>query len=198
MKIGRSVLIIGGLILATGVIFAGCKSYQGSSTTPTLTPTLEPTATPVSEVSTELGKDARNATYIIEGKPVTLTDGKAQTPVAPGSSTMVTTELFSETKGELTGDTHSDSAVMLTQNQGGSGTFFYEAAALYEGGEYRGTNGILLGDRIAPQTTQVANLKITVNYAERAPGEPMTAKPSVGVSKYFKVDGTTLVETTQN
>jgi hypothetical protein len=190
MRIGRSVLIIGGLLLATGVIFAGCQRY-GSESTPA--PTLSPEAT----VPVTLGADAKNATYIIEGQPVTLVNGKAEVPVAPGSATMVTTSLFSETKGELTGDTNPDYAVMLTQNQGGSGTFFYEAAALNKDGEFLGTNGILLGDRIAPQTTQILDETITVNYAERKPEEPMTADPSVGVSKYFIVEGTTLVETTK-
>jgi hypothetical protein len=184
------VLIIGGLLLATGVIFAGCQRFSGD-TTPT------PTPTPEASMSTKLGNDAQNATYIIEGKPVTLINGKSEIPVAPGSATIITTTIFSETKGELTGDTAADTAVLLTQNQGGSGTFFYQAAALNQDGKYLGTNGILLGDRIAPQTTQITDLMIIANYAERKPDEPMTADPSVGVSKYFVVEGTTLIETTK-
>jgi len=63
-----------------------------------------------------------------------------------------------------------------------------------KGVHYKGTNAILLGDRIAPQTTEIKNGQVIVNYADRAAGEPMTARPSVGVSKYLKVEGTTLVE----
>jgi hypothetical protein len=33
--------------------------------------------------------------------------------------------------------------------------------------------------------TEIRNEVLIVNYADRAPGEPMTAQPSVGVSKYL-------------
>jgi len=58
-----------------------------------------------------------------------------------------------------------------------------------------GTNAILLGDRIAPDTTQIANSIITVNYADRKPTDPMSTPPSVGVSKYLVVAGAVLYDT---
>jgi hypothetical protein len=64
-----------------------------------------------------------------------------------------------------------------------------------EDGRYQGTNAVLLGDRIAPQTTEIRDGgMLIVNYVERKPGEPMTTRPSMGVSKYLKVEGTMLVE----
>ena len=56
-----------------------------------------------------------------------------------------------------------------------------------------GSDGYLLGDRIAPQTIEVSpNPRhkdvIVVNYADRAPGEPMSSQPSIGKSAYLKLD----------
>jgi hypothetical protein len=66
-------------------------------------------------------------------------------------------------------------------------------AALNKESGFVGSDGYLLGDRIAPQTTEASqNPKhknvIVVNYADRAQGEPMTARPSVGKSAYLKLD----------
>jgi len=58
-----------------------------------------------------------------------------------------------------------------------------------------GTNAILLGDRIAPDTTQIANGIVTVNYADRKPTDPMSTPPSIGVSKYLVMTGKTLYDT---
>lgn len=84
-------------------------------------------------------------------------------------------------------------AFLLTQEGGGSGVFFYAVAALNTGRGYAGSDGYLLGDRIAPQSTNVSqNTRhqrvVIFNYAERMPGEPMTARPSVGKSVYLKID----------
>jgi hypothetical protein len=165
---------------------------------PKPTPALLPTGEAAAPEPAVPATDPKNASYTIEGQTVTLVNGEAEVPAAPGSATMVTTTLFGEpTAGDLDGDKVPDAAVMLVQSPGGSGTFYYEAAALNRGGIYAGTNAILLGDRIAPQTTQVSGGVITVNYAERASGEPMTAQPSVGVSKYFQVENDRLAEVQQ-
>ena len=138
--------------------------------------------------------DYKNATYLIEGVPVTLKNGEAQTPAAPGSSSMVTTKYFgNELKTDLNGDGKQDVAFILTQNSGGSGTFYYAVAAIDTGSGYVGSDGYPLGDRIAPQTTNLSqnpNQKgvVVFNYADRAAGEPMTAAPSVGKSVYLKLD----------
>jgi hypothetical protein len=136
-----------------------------------------------------------NITLTIEGQSVTLVDGRAESAAAPGSASKVVTQYFgNEATGDLNGDGTPDTAFLVTQSGGGSGTFYYVVVALKTAGGYQGTNAVLLGDRIAPQTTEIRNGQLIVNYADRAAGEPMTAQPSVGVSKYLKVQGTTLVE----
>ena len=138
--------------------------------------------------------DPQNATYNVGGTPVALVNGNASTPAAPGSATQITTKIFTTTSGDLNGDGKQDAAVILVQNPGGSGTFYYVAAAINGANGAQGTNAVLLGDRIAPDTLEIKNGQIIANYADRKPGDPMTAKPSVAVSKYLNVSGLILAE----
>ncbi len=126
--------------------------------------------------------------FKISGEPVYLVNGVYEKELAPGSaSKMVVAYFGNEVTGDFNQDGITDSAFLVTQTTGGSGTFFYLATAL--GGE-----AVFIGDRIAPQTTEYSNEQIIVNYADRKEGEPMTANPSVGVSKYFKFENGNLVE----
>src|SRR3989339_952033 len=130
--------------------------------------------------------NAKSCTYSVDGKDITLKDGYAAQAINADSATKLITRYFgNELAGYFDDDEFSDRAFILTQESGGSGTFFYLAAALGSKDKCNGTNAILLGDRIAPQTTEFRNGEIIVNYAERRPEEPMTASPSVGVSKYL-------------
>ncbi|MFA6463514.1 MAG: hypothetical protein WCV55_00735 [Candidatus Paceibacterota bacterium] len=141
--------------------------------------------------------DFKNTSYSIEGQVVTLQNGLAETEILPGSASKKTTKYFgNELKTDLDGDGLQDVAFLLTQNSSGSGTFYYVVVALNTKDGYVGTNAILLGDRIAPQTTEFKDGKIVVNFAERLPNEPMTAKLSRGVSKYFQVQDNKLISVT--
>lgn len=135
----------------------------------------------------------KDATYIIDGQPVTLSGGYSEIPIAPGSASKTITEYFgNEAVGDLNGDGTPDIAFLLTQTSGGSGTFYYVVVALKTSNGYQGTNAVFLGDRIAPQNTEIQNGEVIVNYADRNPAEPMTAQPSLGKSMYLKVVGATL------
>jgi len=139
--------------------------------------------------------DYKNATYSVEGQNVTLVNGKAEIETAPGSASKTVIQYFgNEARGDLNGDGLPDVAFLITSTGGGSGTFYYVVAALQGIDSYGGTNAVLLGDRIAPQTTEIRDGEILVNYADRKPDEPMTTQPSVGVSKYLRVSGTQLQE----
>lgn len=140
------------------------------------------------------GKSPKDATYSIDGTAITLVNGVAEIEAAPGSASKITTRYFgNELATDLDGDGREDTVLLLTQETGGSGVFFYAVAALSTEEGYIGSDGYFLGDRIAPQTTEVSRNPrhknvIVVNYAERAAGEPMTARPSVGKSAYLKLD----------
>jgi hypothetical protein len=124
--------------------------------------------------------DPLNATYWIEGQPAALVDGQCERPAAPGSAITMHTAIWkSVVYGDLDDDGDEDAALVLIHDPGGSGTFYYAAAALNTGGRYRGTNGILLGDRIAPTELSIRNHRVVIDYTDRNPDEPLSEAPSV-------------------
>lgn len=146
------------------------------------------------EKRVDTAADHKNAEYVLDGKRVKLTDGVAEMEAAPGSASKIITRYFgNEVKHDLNDDGREDVVFLLSQETGGSGIFFYVVAALNTEKGFIGSQGLLLGDRIAPQTTEISrnpNHKnvIVVNYAVRNPGEPMTTRPSLGKSIWLKLD----------
>jgi hypothetical protein len=131
---------------------------------------------------------AMNATYLINGQPITLVNGISEIPAAPGSASMQVTKYFGDLAvGDFNFDGKNDAALILTQDNGGSGTFYYLAVALGTAKGYAGTNALLIGDRITPKSIEFQNAVIVVNYLDRNPGEPFTVQPSLGVTKYFEI-----------
>lgn len=171
------------------VIFAvGIVKFSGKTPSDqTLTPTSE-----------QASSDYKNIAYQIEGQEILLKNGVAETVAAPDSVETVTTEYFgNEVKWDFNNDGTQDVAFVLTQSGGGTGVFYYVVVAIKTTSGYKGTNAIFLGDRIAPQTTEFRNSKIVVNYMDRKPNESFSSDPSVGVSKYLKVNGSQLLEVSQ-
>jgi len=124
--------------------------------------------------------DPENTSYIIENQEINFSDGKAN-----GGTAVI---FGSVAQGDLNNDGIADAAVLIQEQPGGSGTFYYLAAALNSQGKTEGTNAILLGDRIAPQNIEIKDARIIANYAIRQPGEAMAVQASLGVSSYFLVN----------
>jgi heat shock protein HslJ len=152
----------------------------------------------VVENGAEKQSSPKNATYTIEGVPVTLVDGKAETAAVSGSASMITTEYFgNEVAYDFNADGRMDTAFILTQTSGGSGTFFYEVVALDLPDGFVGSAGMLIGDRITPQSSRIitSNGKegvIEVNYADRKQGDSFATEPSVGKTLLLKLDTATM------
>jgi hypothetical protein len=128
----------------------------------------------------QFATDPLNATYLIEGTAVRLMDGRCDLPAAPGSAMKIRTAVWGlPVYGDMDGDGDKDATLLLTHDPGGSGTFYYVAAAINVNGGYQGTNAVLLGDRIAPMDIGIRNGAVVVNYADRRPEEPMSARPTV-------------------
>lgn len=136
----------------------------------------------------------KNADYSIAGRTVRLLDGVADEPVAPGSAARAVTRYFgNEAWGDINGDGRDDVAFVLTQETGGSGTFFYAVVALASERGFVGSQAALLGDRIAPQSTDVRpDGTIDVAFAHRAPGESFSTPPSIAKSIRLKLNAATL------
>ncbi len=184
-------ILIGAGVVAI-VVLLGAGVYL--SNTPSSAPAPEKGGPMVMTPAT----DPKNAAYMLDGMHVQLHDGKAEVEAAPGSASKIVTKFFgNEIKTDLDGDGREDIAFILTQNTGGSGTFYFAVAALNTPHGWMGSDGYLLGDRIAPQSTTLSqNPKqkgvVVFNYADRAPNEPMTTQPSVGKSVYLKLDPQTM------
>lgn len=149
---------------------------------------LRPVASSPTEPESGSDRDLRNATFELDGTAVTLKGGIAQKEAAPGSASKIITRYFgNEAEGDLNFDGVPDTAFLVTQETGGSGTFFYAVVALKTAKGYKTTNAFFVGDRIAPQNLHIVAGELQVNYAERKPGEPMTAQPSVGAVLLLKV-----------
>jgi hypothetical protein len=155
----------------------------------------ETVATPQTDIRAVAADDPLRATYTIEGERIRLVAGRAERQAAPGSATRVETMVFGDpVYGDLDGDGTDDAALVLVHQPGGSGTFYYVAAALAFEGAYRGTNAVLLGDRIAPKQIDIRNGVIYANYADRGTDEPMAVAPSVGKSTYLTIEDNRLTE----
>lgn len=143
-------------------------------------------------------KSPDQACYVIEKQEVCLINGRIEVAAAPGSATKIKTSIFGRpVYGDLDGNGDNDAVMLLVQNSGGSGTFYYVAAAINMNDTFAGTNAICLGDRIAPQNIEIRDEVIIANYADRKLGEPMTASPTIGRSKYLMLKEHMLIEKEQ-
>jgi len=123
--------------------------------------------------------DPANATFTFDGVEVTLSNGKIETDARE------TTLLEQKAYGDLNSDSRNDTVVFLAQSGGGSGIFIYVASYVSGPINYKGTNALFLGDRIAPEDISIANGIVTVSYLDRAADEALAAEPTVKVSKQF-------------
>lgn len=146
-----------------------------------------------SACTTAAAADPSVATFTIEGKAVKLVAGRAEVEAAPGSASKVVTQLGPErATADLDGDGTPDTAVTLTQQPGGSGTFTYVAVLLNPPAGPVGTNAIRIGDRIKVTALKLDGVAIVVEYLDRAPNEPFTTAPSIATTKRFVVKNGTL------
>lgn len=143
-----------------------------------------------SEINLDSNIDPRNASYIIDGEKYTLIDGYNEKEVVKDSSSKIITKYFgNEVYLDLNNNGGEDVVFLLTQETGGSGTFFYAVAAINTNEGWVGSNAVFIGDRIAPQSTDFSTdygSVAVVNYLERNDGEAMTDESSLGKSIWLK------------
>ncbi len=135
------------------------------------------------------GTNPLQATYSLNGLEVTLRDGRFDMPAAPGAAARITVSVFGPpVYGYLDDDQDMDAALILVHQGGGSGTFYYVAAAIADESGYRGTNAVLLGDRIVPKLVNIQHRSIVAEFLDRKTSQPFSATPTVAVSRYAILD----------
>ncbi len=131
-----------------------------------------------------VGESIMDVTYSISGRPIQLVK-------QPTKDVGLATYFGNEIITDLNNDGNADSVFLITQERTTGEVLYYLVAALKTDTGYVGSQAMLIGDRIAPQTTEVQQgytNRIIINYAVRKPGENMTASPSVGKSMYVLFD----------
>ena len=149
------------------------------------------TAAPAHEVSSGPSIDYKNAIYRIEGKDVTLLEGQHSQPAAEGAAEQDVTRVVeppAHAVGKLGG--RSAVAVFLSQEGGGSGTFYYAALVFNDG---RGTT-FQIGDRIQPIGIAINGDDLVVSYLDRKADEPMAVPPTVPKERHFAYMNGQIVE----
>lgn len=135
------------------------------------------------------GMDPLNTAYRVDQETFKLTDGVAEKETAPGSASKNTLTVFGEPSyGDIDNDGDDDAVLILVNQPGGSGTFYYAALSLNVDGVHKGTDAILLGDRISPQNFYLDGNKAIVNYVKRNISEDFSVEPSVAESLYITVN----------
>ena len=142
-------------------------------------------------------QDGRGAAH--DGDSVPVADYKKGTYRIDGQSVVLgengTAYFGNEVRTDLNADGRDDVVFLFTQQPGGSGTFYYVAAALNTPSGYVGSHALFLGDRIAPQVTFLSPRDkkiVVVAYADRKPGESFAVQPSVGKSIQLLLDANTM------
>lgn len=134
----------------------------------------------------------RNASYTIDGEEYTLINGYNEKEITPDSTAKKVTKYFgNEVYLDLNNDGNEDVIFLLTQETSGSGSFFYAVAAINNDNSWEGSNAVFVGDRIAPQSTDLSTEYenvVVINYLERGANEALTDEPSQGKSLWLEFD----------
>lgn len=134
----------------------------------------------------------RNVTVTLDGQTFTLKDGAATVEAAPGSATKNTVRIVGEpVVGDATGEGEQDAALLLANDPGGSGTFYYAVLAVNHGGAYQATNAVPLGDRIAPKGIDFTDGHFVYRFLDRKSGSSMATEPTVEENVKINIDPAT-------
>jgi len=137
----------------------------------------------------DTGIDPYNHAYVIDKEKVILKNGHAR-KVIPGTTAIIITEVIRRpVHVDLDGDGDKEAVVLLMQHTGGSGTFYYLAAASRK----VVIDATYLGDRIKTRPLEMAGEMVIVNYLDRESSQPMSSSPLVEKSVSFRLSDNALV-----
>lgn len=141
-----------------------------------------------------------NAKYIVEGRIVSLENGKEETISPYGAEKQITEVWGNPISGDLNSDGQPDYALILTQKTGNDvGLYYYAAIALVDEkvGIIAGSNAVDLGDRIDVKNIAIVNDAVRINYLDwKTNGDEVEKTPTQEMTRSFILDGVMLRELT--
>ncbi len=133
---------------------------------------------PNPESTSDFRPSIENAAFTFDGESVSLENGRLEITDETG--------FYSETRllgepvyGDLNEDGQNDAVTFIARSGAGSGVFVYVAGYVSSPTGYSGTEGFFVGDRISPQSINIANGVTTVQILDRAEDEPYSAEPTI-------------------
>jgi hypothetical protein len=127
-----------------------------------------------------------DATYIVGARSITLRAGVHAEPAAPASAALNSTRVWGQpTVADLDRDGLDDAVVILVNEPGGSGTFYYVAAAYNDGSHSTGSTALLLGDRIDMRSVTVVNGIVIVSYSDHGRTQAIAYTAQQRVTRRF-------------
>ena len=196
------ILMLGLTVLACGLTSGGTPSATpsevGLAATGTNTPFLpmpSPTPLPLATLgltptSSPLTMDLlRGSTYFAPAyqRTVRLVNGSFSdnSSSGPYSVQMLDVQAF----GDLNADGVDDAAVLLVENNGGSGQFESVVAVLNSGGIPYPVGQAVLGDRVKINSMQIASGEITLDMLVQGPNDAMCCPSQSEAQTYQLVGG---------
>ncbi len=134
-----------------------------------------------------------NQTYTIDESPITLSNGISKQNVASSSAVMTTTLLSGTAYADLDGDGKKDAVVLLRNEAGGTGIFYYAALVTSRDGSPKVSKAVFLGDRIRIHEITTHNNLVMIDIRERAVDASFVGVPDIPKALLFEVVGTELV-----
>ena len=119
-----------------------------------------------------------------DGTFLTLGGGNVTLSAGTGAADGARHELLLTTEGDLDFDSEPDAAAVLVEAQGQE-RFLTLHALLREGDDVTDVSARLLGDRIEAHRVSIEEGVIRVDVRIRRPGAPITARPSVDLTRHF-------------
>jgi hypothetical protein len=130
--------------------------------------------------------------------PVTLVDGHAEEPAAPGSASMITADMHPEAAwGDLDGDGDLEAVTVVYVSGGGSGTFRYLVVYDEVDGLPIQLASTILGDRVKIDGLAVDEGRAVLAVTTHGPDDPMCCPTMEDTMTYSLIGGELLAVETE-